>query len=101
MSVRLNQLSDDLRETRRLLSKVIARLEPDNKVRGIDDGEGDQRLGELQAGQILISRERVDPGKVKSLLVPALNWFLKKLGEKGADELINLLVKLIEKLFPS
>ena len=88
----VNPLSATFKEVNEQLTLTIDELRGRNELMVQGGAEASQRLAELEAGSRLLKAEQADASLLKRVLLPALTWFGKKVGDEAAKQLI---VKLI------
>ena len=82
-------------EIKKTLSEAIDKLKSQNEVIAEAGAAGSQKIAELEAGQRLLGGEQVNPGLAKRVMIPSLQWFLRRVRD---DALGSLLKKLIDLL---
>lgn len=92
--VKIDHLSPDFKSLDRALRDQIDILRGDNSLLA-EGSEAGQRLAELEAGKILLKADQADASLIKRLLIPALTWFSKKVGDETASTAIQALIALL------
>ncbi len=97
--IKIDPLSQAFRELDEEMSSVIRELRGSNQLAADGGAETSQRLAELEAGRILMSAEQADKSLVRRVLLPALQWLLKKVVDESAKTGIQKLIAIISAYF--
>jgi hypothetical protein len=91
----IDPLSEAFKELDAQMAIAIRDLRGRNELMELGGAEASQRMAELEAGSRLLKADQADAKLLKRLLLPALNWFAKKVGDETAKQLIAPLIAMV------